>query len=68
MKVMRSLAIYIFLYARESWTLAAELEKRTQDFEIRCYRRLLNSSYKGHVTNVDVRREIKQPLENMMNS
>ena len=39
-KLMRSLVISIFLYACESWTLTAELEKRTQAFEMRCYRRL----------------------------
>ena len=31
-KLMRSLVISIFLYACESWTLTAELEKRTQVF------------------------------------
>ena len=41
-KLMRSLVISIFMYACESWTLTAELEKRTQAFEMRCYRRLLN--------------------------
>ena len=51
---MRSLVISIFLYACESWTLPAELEKRTQSFEMRCYRRLLNISYKDHVTNEEV--------------
>ena len=44
MKLMHSLVISIFLYACESWTLTAELEKRTQAFEMRCYRRLLNIS------------------------
>ena len=58
-KLMRSLVISIFLYACESWTLTAELEKRTQAFEMRCYRRLLNISYKDHVTNKDVRRKIQ---------
>ena len=43
-KLMRSLVISIFLYACESWTLTAESEKRTQAFEMRCYRRLLNIS------------------------
>ena len=43
-KLMRSLVISIFLYACELWTLTAELEKRTQAFEMRCYRRLLNIS------------------------
>ena len=33
-KLMRSLVIAIFLYACESWTLTAELEKRTQAFEL----------------------------------
>ena len=48
---MCSLVISIFLYACESWTLTAEIEKRTQAFEVRCYRRLLNISYKDHVIN-----------------
>ena len=38
-KLMRFLVISIFLYACESWTLTAELEKRTQAFEMRCYRK-----------------------------
>ena len=50
-KLMRSFVISIILHACESWTLTAELERRTQAFEIRCYRRLLNISYKDHVTN-----------------
>ena len=40
-KLMRSLVISIFLYACESWTLTADLEKRKKAFEMRCYRRLL---------------------------
>ena len=56
-KLMRSLGISIFLYACEAWTLTAKLEKRTQAFEMRCYRRLLNISYKDHVTNEEVRRK-----------
>ena len=56
---MRSLVISIFLYACESWTLTAELEKRTQAFEMRCYRRLLNISYEDHVTSEEVRRKIQ---------
>ena len=60
--LMRSLVISIFLYACESWTLTAELEKRTQAFEMRCYRRLLNISYKDHVTNEEVRRKIQAAI------
>ena len=61
-KLMRSLVSSIFLVACESWTLTAELEKRTQAFEMRCYRRLLNISYKDHVTNEEVRRKIQAAI------
>ena len=61
-KLMCSFVISIFLYASESWTLTAELEKRTQVFEMRCYQRLLNISYKDHVTNEEVRREIQAAI------
>ena len=59
---MRSLVISVFLYACESWTLTAELEKRTQAFEMRCYRKLLDVSYKDHVTNEKVRRMIQAAI------
>ena len=39
-----------------------ELEKRTQAFEMRCYRRLLNISYKDHVTNEEVHRKIQAAI------
>ena len=38
-KLMRTLILYIFLYAYESWTLTAELERRIQALEMRCYMR-----------------------------
>ena len=62
-KLMHSLVISTFLHAWESWTLPAELQKRTQAFETRCYRRLLNISYKDHVTNEEVRRKIQAAIE-----
>ena len=43
----------------------------SQAFEMRCYRRLLNISFKDHVTNEHVNKyaeRSKQPLENMTNS
>ena len=59
---MCSLVISIFPYACESWTLTAELEKRTQAFEMRCYRRPQNISYKNHVTSEEVRRKIQTAI------
>ena len=43
---MRSLVTSICLYACESWTLSAELQRRIQAMEMRCYRKILNISYK----------------------
>ena len=40
-------------------TLTADSEKRTQVFEMRCYRRLLNDPYNDHFTNEEVRRKIQ---------
>ena len=61
-KLMCSLVISIFLYACESWTYTAELEKRMQAFEMRCNRRLVNISYKDHVTNKEVCRLIQAAI------
>ena len=58
-KLMRFFVISIFQYACESLTLTGKLEKRTQTFKMRCYRRLVNISYKGRVTNKKVRRRIQ---------
>ena len=41
-KLMRTLILSTFLYACESWTLTAEIERRIQALEMRCYRKLLN--------------------------
>ena len=56
------LILSTFLYACESWTLTAEIERRIQALEMRCYRRLLNISYKDHVTNEEVRNRIQKAI------
>ena len=66
---MRSLVTSIFLYACESWTLTAELQRRIQAMEMRCYRKILHILYKDRVTNEEVRAKIKQaigPHEDLM--
>ena len=55
-----SLVTSSFLYACESWTLTAELQRRIQAKEMRCYRRILHISYKDQVTNEEVRARIQQ--------
>ena len=60
-RLMRSLVTSIFLYACESWTLTAELQRRIQAMEMRCYRKI-HISYKDHVTNEEVRAKIQQAI------
>ena len=57
-RLMRSLVTSIFLYACESWTLTAELQRRIQAMEMRC--KILRISYKDQVTNEEVRAKIQQ--------
>ena len=61
-KLMRTLILTTFLYACESWTLTAEIERRIQALEVRCCRRLLNISYKDHVTNEKVLNRIQNAI------
>ena len=61
-RLMRSLVTAIFLYAFESWTLTAELQRRIQAMEMRSYRKILHISYKDHVTNEEVRAKIQQAI------
>ena len=58
LKLFKSLVLSIFLYGCESWTLTAEMEKRIQAFEMKCYRRLLGISWMDHKTNEYVRGQV----------
>ena len=51
-----------FLCVCESWTLTAELQRRIQAMEMRCYRKILHSSFKDHVTNEEVRAKMQQAV------
>ena len=59
---MCSLVTSIFLYACESWTLTAELQRRVQAMEMRCYCTIRRISCKDHVTNEEVRAKIQQAI------
>ena len=61
-RLMRSLVTAISMYACDSWTLTAELQRRIQATEMRCYRKILHISYKDHVTNEEVRAKIQQAI------
>ena len=57
-QLMRSLVTSIFLFACESWTLKAELQRRIQAMKMRCYSKILRISYKDHITYEEVRAKI----------
>ena len=59
-QMVHSLVISIFLCACESWILTAELQRRIQALEMRCYCKILRISYKDHVTNGQVRAKVQQ--------
>ena len=66
---MRFLVTAIFLYACESWTLTAELQRRIHAMEMRCFRKILRISCKDRVTNEKVRAKIQQatgPYEDLL--
>ena len=70
-RLMRTLVISIFLYACESWTLTAELERKIYVTEMKFYRRILNIRYQDHVTNDEVRNKITAvvgPLETLLST
>ena len=60
--LMHSLVTSIFLYACESWTLTAELQRRIQAMEMRCYCKLLHISYKEHFTNEEICAKIQPAI------
>ena len=61
-RLMHSLVTPIFMYACESWTLTAELQRRIQAMEMRCYCKILHISYRDHATNEDVRAKIHEAI------
>ena len=65
---MRFLVTSIFLYACESWTLTAELQRRIHAMEMRCYRKILHISYKDRVTNEEVFAKFQQAIDHTKTS
>ena len=61
-RLMHSLVTSIFLYACESLTLTAGLQRRIPAMEMRCYHKILRISYKDLVTNEEVRAKIQQAI------
>ena len=54
--------IHLPVTACESWTLKAELQRRIQAMEMRCYRKIPCILYKDRVTSVQVCAKIQQAI------
>ena len=68
---MRSLAMSIFLYACETWTITADIERRIKALEMRCFRKLLGISYRDHITNEELKARFGNaigPYEDLLTS
>ena len=70
-RLMPSLAMSISLYACETWTITADIEKRIQALEMKCFRKLLGISYRDYITNEEVKARIGnaiRPYEDLLTS
>ena len=61
-RLLRSLVISVPLYACETWRVTAEILKKLQATEMRCFRKLLGFSYRDHITNDAVSDRIRQAI------
>ena len=57
-RLMRSLAMSTLLYACETWTITADIERRIQALEVRCFRKLLGISHRDYISNEEVKARI----------
>ena len=61
----------IFLYPCETWTITADIERRIQALEMRCFPKLLGILYRDHITNEEVKARIGNaigPYEDLLTS
>ena len=63
--------VHNFWYVCEMWTITADIDRRIQTLEIRCFRKLLGISYRDHITNEEVKARIVNaigPYEDLLTS
>nr|CAB3230289.1 craniofacial development protein 2-like [Phallusia mammillata] len=53
-KLYQSIVMPTVLYASETWKMTVKLKKHINAFHQRCLRRILNITYKDHITNDEV--------------
>ena len=64
-----SLAKFIFLYAYGTWTITADIERRIQALEMRCFLKLFDIAYRDYITSEEVKARIGnaiRPYEDLL--
>ena len=61
-RFMCSVVTSSILYACETWTLTAELQRRIGAMERKCHRKIPRISYIDHVTNEEICAKIQQAI------
>ena len=61
-QILRSIVTSTFLYACETWALAAELERRIQTVEMRYYRKIFGISFRDRIPNEYVRNRVRAAI------
>jgi len=57
-RVMKSMVWAVFQYGVEGWTLKKSDRNRIESFEMWCWRKMLEISWKEHRTNISILEEI----------
>src|SRR5579871_3968764 len=66
-KLFRSCVIPVLIYGCESWKSTNQIEKKLDNFENKCLRKLLNLKWSDFVSNKTVREKTKQePVSNVI--
>ena len=58
LKILRTCAFSVLVYASETWTLKETDKKKLLVFEMRYYRRILRINWKNIIRNKDIRKTI----------
>ena len=69
--ILTTLPMSTFLYACETWTVTADIERRIQALKMRWFHQFLSISYRDHVTNEEVNSRIGNtigPYEDLLTS
>ena len=68
LRVLNTCVFPTAYYGSESWTFTKNICKRINAFETKCFRKILNVSWKEHRTNISVAREIGVKMGSLLNT